>query len=139
MAYAAVQDLIDRFGEREIALLTDRASGTAVVTAIAQKALDDAEAFLNGLISRRVVTPVSPVPGLLKRLTLDVARYYLHEDHAPERVKWAYDEARKFAEAVARGDAVLGDAAAPTPAPEADLPLTEGPASVFGRERTAAY
>jgi phage gp36-like protein len=66
-------------------------------------------------------------------MTADVARYFLHEDHAPERVKAAYDEARKFAEAVARGDASLGDQVAATPAPDSGLPLVEGPEAVFGR------
>lgn len=97
MQYATVQDLIDRFGERELIELTDP-QDLAVVNAarVAQK-IDDAQALADGYLARVYALPltgcVKPVgvgatelvaPPQLTRIVADIARYYLYDDLAPE-------------------------------------------------------
>lgn len=77
MNYATPQDLIDRFGERELVQLTDP-DLLAVNTAAVQRALDDAQAYLDGFVGRVYALPLAgctkpaPVPGNL-HATVQVA------------------------------------------------------------------
>ncbi len=79
MTYATVQDLIDRYGEREMIQLTDidEPRTDAVVSARAQRALDDAAAEVDGYLAGLYALPLSPVPGTLRRVAIDIARYHL--------------------------------------------------------------
>lgn len=101
MQYASVQDLIDRFGERELIQLTDQDELQVVKTPRAQRALDDAQAFVDSFVGRVFGLPLqgcpkpAPVAGdvhavehvappQLMRICCDVARYYLHTSISPE-------------------------------------------------------
>lgn len=124
MNYATPQDLIDRFGERELVQLTDP-DLLAVNTAAVQRALDDAQAYLDGFVGRVYALPLAgctkpaPVPGnlhatvqvappQLARMAADVARYYLHKDFAPEsEVYLRYKAVEKELQALAEGRTVL--------------------------------
>ena len=100
MQYATVQDMTDRYGERELIELTD-SDLLAVQPARAERALADAQAFADGFVGRVYRLPLigcrkpAPVPGnpgavevlppaQLTRCVCDVARYYLYDDLAPE-------------------------------------------------------
>lgn len=80
MSYATVQNLVDRFGEVEIARLTT-AEGQpvdAIDAAAAQLALDDATAEIESYLRKRYATPVAaPVPQELVRACALIARYNL--------------------------------------------------------------
>lgn len=134
MTYATKQDLIDRFGNTELAQLTDRTNGTTIDDAVLNKALADADAEINAYISVNHVLPLLPVPANLVRVAGDIARYYLYEDRVTERVKQRYDDAIAFLKNVAAGRASLGvDAAgaAPAPAQTVQFPASQ---KVFIRE-----
>lgn len=125
MNYAAVQDLIDRFGERELVQLTDPEALEAVQTATAQRALDDAQAYIDSFVGRVYALPLTgctkpaPVvgnphatvqvaPPQLTRMAADVARYYLYKDFAPEsEVYLRYKAVGKELQDIAEGRAVL--------------------------------
>jgi hypothetical protein len=79
MAYATQQNLIDRFGERELIELTDRADPPtgAIDAAVVTKALADADGAINGYLAVKYQLPISPVPVMFERFGCDIARYYL--------------------------------------------------------------
>jgi len=134
MSYATKQDLIDRFGNTELAQLTDRTNGTTIDDTVLGKALADADAQIDAYISVTHTLPLSPVPATLVRIAGDIARYYLYEDRATEQVKERFNEAIAFLKNVAAGKAGLGvDAGGTAPAPAATVQF---PASqkVFVRE-----
>ena len=124
MNYATVQDMVDRFGERELIELTDPGL-TTVQAAKAERALADAQAFADGFVGRVYRLPLpgcakpAPVPGnpgavdpvpppQLTRVACDVARYYLYDDLAPEHeVYLRYKAAERELQAIAEGKAVL--------------------------------
>lgn len=124
MNYATEQDLIDRFGERELIELTD-ADLQAVRTEKAERALEDAQAYVDSFVGRVYGLPlagcVKPAPVVgnpqatvivpppqLVRVTCDVARYYLYKDFAPENeVYLRYKAATAELQAIADGKAVL--------------------------------
>lgn len=142
MAYATVADLIARFGEEELIQLTDRAGAHAVDSAIAQRALDDASAEMDGYLAVRYQLPLPTVPTLLARIACDVARYRLWEDHASDEVRRRYEDARRLLEAIAKGLVSLGLPANLPPAAQPQLSLAaakSGPAPVFGPDQMGGY
>lgn len=125
MNYATVDDLIARFTERELIELTDTQNipPSTVDTARVQVKIGDAQAFVDGYVgqvyrlpllgcAKPPVAPGGPTervaPPVLTRLVCDVARYYLHDDLAPENeVYRRYKAAVKELDAIATGAAML--------------------------------
>ena len=125
MEYAAIPDLVARFGERELIELTDTDALAQVQAAKVDVALGDAHAYVDGYVGKAYRLPLAgcakpaPVPGnvaavemvappVLTRLVCDVARYYLYDDLAPEHeVYLRFKAATKDLEAIAAGDVKL--------------------------------
>lgn len=124
MPYATVQDLVDRFGERELIQLTDP-DLVAVRASKVELAILDAQAFADSYVGVAYRLPLAgcakpaptveepaaivmvPAPQLV-RITCDVARYYLHDDLAPEHeVAQRYKAAERELVAISAGKAML--------------------------------
>lgn len=110
MTYATQQDLIDRFGERELIELTDRAEPAtgAIDVTVVGKALTDADHEINARVAPRYAVPLSPAPDIIVRRAADIARYFLHGNRATDQVGDAYAAAIAFLKDVAAGRAALG-------------------------------
>lgn len=137
MTYATVQDLIDRYGEREMIQLTDidEPRTDAVVSARAQRALDDAAAEVDGYLAGLYALPLSPVPGTLRRVAIDIARYHLGSVPTDSSEAKRYDDAIKFLRLVARGEIKLGvDGAGAEPAATGKAVQFAVGSKLFGRE-----
>lgn len=124
MNYATPQDLIARFGERELIELTDP-DLQAVQLDKAARELENAQAYVDSFVGRVYRLPltgcVKPAPVVgdpqatelvappqLVRIVLDVARYYLWKDFAPEsEVYLRYKAATVELQAIGDGKAVL--------------------------------
>ena len=107
MGYATKQNLIDRFDEKELVELTDRATPAAgaIDDQVLNRALADADARINAFLAPRYTLPIDPVPGVLEQTACDIARYYLYEDRVTDQVKRRYDDAMAFLKNVANGTA----------------------------------
>lgn len=121
LTYATVADMVARFGERELIQLTDTTNipPSAIDTPRVETKLADAVAFVDGYVGQvyrlplagcaQPVTapgadPVYVAPPVLTRLTCDLARYYLHDDLAPEHeVYRRYKAALGELDAIAKG------------------------------------
>lgn len=142
MAYATVADLVARYGEDEMIQRTDRVNAGVIAQDIAQKALDDAAAEIDGYLASRYKLPLPTVPPHLARIACAIARYRLWEDLASERVRQDYEDSRRFLEALAKGTVSLGlpDTLPPEARPGLSLAAAQsGPAPVFGRDATGYY
>lgn len=127
MTYAVQQSLIDRFGQVELAQLTDRTNGTVIDAAVVAKALADADGQINGYLAGRYALPLAPVPTIMERVACDIARYFLYEDRVTEQVKARYDAAIKFLTDIAKGVVTLGaDALNAQPAVAAGAQIKAG-------------
>jgi phage gp36-like protein len=135
MAYAAVQDLIDRFGERELIQLTDRAEPAAgtIDLVVAGKALSDADELINGYVAVVYTLPLSTTPAILTDVACLIARYRLHREPT-DKVKYDYEDALKRLERIAKGLVKLPGEAGDAPAPAAGVILTSGNPRDFTRE-----
>ena len=125
MIYATAADMIARYGQLELVQLTDldNIPPSVVDTDRVTLKLADAAAFVDGYVGQVYRLPLSgcakpaTVPGgepqyvappVLTRITCDLARYYLHDDLAPENeVYRRYKAAVKELEQIAAGKALL--------------------------------
>lgn len=125
MRYATVADMVASVGELELVNLTDLTNipPSVIDEARVEVKIDDAIAFVDGYVGQVYRLPLAgcakppTVPGgdieymappALKRITCDLARYYLHKDLAPEHeVYRRFLDARKELETIALGKTML--------------------------------
>ncbi|MBX3580830.1 MAG: DUF1320 domain-containing protein [Rhizobiaceae bacterium] len=116
MTYATKQDLIDRFGEKELKQLTDRTNTvpTTIDDTVVTRALTDADALADGYLGKVYTLPLSVTPPVLTKVCADLARYFLHGKAAKETlVEDAYKQALAWLKDVARGLVQLEQAGTP--------------------------
>lgn len=107
MTYATQADMTDRFGETEIVELTDRIGSGAVVVAVLNKALTDADSLIDGYLAARYILPLATVPQILVGPAADIARFKLWDDQAPDEVRKRFDDALAMLKLIAQGVIVL--------------------------------
>ena len=134
MAYATKQDMIDRFGERELQRLTDRAATGSIVDDVLDRALADADAAIDAYIGARYALPLASVPPVLVGTACDIARYRLQENNPSEVATDRHAQAMRFLMALSRGDAKLDVGGAEPPASAGSIGI-ESATRVFSRDR----
>lgn len=134
MPYVTKQDLIDRFGETEVARLSDRSMQGITDDAVLDQVIGDADAEIDGYLAGRYRLPLASVPVLLKRIAGNLVRFYLYTTAAPEDVRALYDDAVKSLKAIARGEVALGLDAAGTKQPSLGGVEIQSGGKVFGRD-----
>lgn len=104
MAYCDQADLAERFGNEELAQLTDPAAVTPVPGQITD-ACDEATSLINSYALTRYSVPISPVPKIVRKWACDIARKFLWKDRANKDsvVHLAYEDAIASLKDVARG------------------------------------
>ncbi|MDE0109905.1 MAG: DUF1320 domain-containing protein [Bryobacterales bacterium] len=143
MAYATVQDCIDRQGAEALRELADDAAAAADAFAWTrlEKALDDASDEIDAYIGARHRLPLDPVPRLLTRLCVEIGAYRRAADAGmvTEEIRDRYDRAIRLLKDIEAGKASLG---AVDPDPPADaagraaqvVQVASGPARVMDRD-----
>lgn len=110
MTYAAQADLVERYGQAMLIELTDRAEPPAgtIDAAVVARALNDADALIDGYLLGRYLLPLVTTPPQLKDLALSIAVYRLHRDTVSDKVRADYTDALKTLSQVASGVIRLG-------------------------------
>jgi phage gp36-like protein len=120
MAYAVYADLSSRMPEQTLIALTDEQGIGVGNEAVADAALADAAAEIDAMIGARYAVPVTPVPDLLKKVSLDLAVEGLyarrHDVETPDAVVRAAKASRSLLLAISRRDASLPGLTEATPA-----------------------
>ncbi len=109
MSYASQADLVERYGESRLIDLTDRATPAAgaIDTGVVGRALDDADAAIDGYLKGRYKLPLAETPPLLRDLAQAIAFYKLHTNVTTDKVRKDYEDATRLLVAIARGDVRL--------------------------------
>jgi phage gp36-like protein len=84
MSYAAIDDLIARFGEDELTQLTDRDGSGSLDSRALETALDESASVIDSYLRGRYALPLLPVPKLLTGICCDLTRYALYADAVPD-------------------------------------------------------
>jgi len=110
MTYALLQNMVDRFGEREVIALTDRGNTGAIDAAVLAQGLDAAAVEINAYLAARYALPLTSTPIIVRDFACDIARFRLcgGEVTETEEVRNRYKDAIKFFEKVADGKISLG-------------------------------
>jgi len=138
MSYAVKQDMIYRYGDREVIALTDRTDTGAINDAVLDGALAAADDEMNPYLAGKVRLPLAAVPKVLKHFACDIARYRLCGGQVveTEEIRNRYKDAIRFLENVASGKISLGLDANNAPAPAQNTVQFRPGTRVFSREGT---
>jgi phage gp36-like protein len=138
--YATQQAMIDRYGERELINLTDRAEPftRAIVETVLARAIASANAEVDASLRGRYTVPVTPAPELLVDIACDLARWRLYADAATETIQSRAKSARDQLDRLAKGQLRL-DVPAAAPAPASTEVLIDAPQPIFGGDRMRRF
>jgi phage gp36-like protein len=105
MAYASLAQLTERFGDRMLIALTDRADVAlgVVDTSVVDQALADADAVINGFLTGRYKLPLAQTPDLLADLAQTIAIWKLHTSAADPKIETDYKEAMRSLRDISTG------------------------------------
>lgn len=138
MAYATQADLEDAFAADEIRQLADRDRDGVADSNVIAAVLARADSMIDSYLGGRYALPITPIPTVLMATACDLARYWLYDDAAPERVRDSYEDAVGFLKDVSAGRVLLQLPAAAADA-SAGSPAYSAPDPVFSSDTLASY
>jgi len=111
MSYSAQADLTEQISEDKLTQLTDDADAGSIDADAVTRAIADADAEIDGYCATRYTVPFSPVPVLIRKISVDIAIYnlYARRTSVPEDRQKRYTDAIRFLKDVAKGIATLGN------------------------------
>ena len=141
MSYATTQDLIDRFGQTELIQLTDLTNSGQINQTEVDRALDMADAEIDGRLASKYQLPLVTIPKIIIGFACDIARYRLYKGVATDLVEKNYEYAIKYLDQVARGQIGLGVDATGTAAVPSNGPQVQSSdmSPVFTQDSLADY
>jgi len=143
MPYCSLVDLITAFGETELIQLTDRQGAGVVDETILDAAIVKSDAEINQrLRAKGWAVPIASSSADLLAIWVDITRFFLHVNAAPDPVKEAFERAIKKLDAYVKGlvDLDLGSLSVPTASGAGDVEFTKTDADrMFTRDTLADY
>lgn len=108
--YATRDDMVKRFGEKEVIALTDRDYTGLIDDAVLDEALAAAGVEVDGYIGGRYPLPLAQPPKILTGYACDIARYRLcgSGTQLTEDIRDRFRDAVRFLELAASGKVTLG-------------------------------
>lgn len=138
MAYAVLQDLIDRYGAQELTLLTDRTGTGQPDPNVVGIALGDATVTIDSFLAGRYQLPLLVVPPVVTLWCCNIARFLLWKDQASDAVSNLYKAAMAALALVQAGRMTLEADAVETPT-DGETILVEGPERRFDRHSLRGF
>ena len=110
MSYAAQQDIIDLYGERELQNVADRDADGGVDDNVVARALENVSAEMDAYIGARYAVPLASPTTVLKGLCVDIALYRMALKSGPrtEEHRTRYEDAIKMLKGIADGKIGIG-------------------------------
>lgn len=109
--YSTLDDLKNTVPEDELIELTDDVGASAVDTSVVARAIADADAEIDSYCGSRYTMPLSPVPVIIRKFSVDMAIYNLFSRRSlkvPDDRQKRYDNAIRFLRDLAKGINTLG-------------------------------
>jgi phage gp36-like protein len=138
VAYCTIDDILERIDASRLVQLTDdEGSGSVNAERVAQ-AIADADEEIDGYAGARYAVPLDPAPGVVRKLSADIAIYNLYgrRDKVPEARAERYGRAVQTLEKIAAGKFSLGSGDPEGNPPGSSAPEMAGgnPRRVFSRD-----
>ncbi|MGQ0621700.1 MAG: gp436 family protein [Panacagrimonas sp.] len=139
MSYATLDDLITRYGSREILQRTDLVAAGEPSEVVAQRALDSASAMIDARLRQRYLVPLSPVPAQIRDMAEVLARWKLFTFNPPEHIVADAKMVLAELDKIATGLLTLDSAPAASGATTSGLPeFTQGE-RIFTSDTLSGY
>ena len=140
MAYCTINDILKMLDEADLIDLTDDTLTGAYDAAVVDRAIDDADAEINGYVGTRYAVGRDPVPPGLRKYSVDIAIYNLYSRRKTVNEEWRkrYEDAVRYLELVAKGQISLGAGDA-EPGAVNHAPQISGPPRLFSRHKLKGY
>ncbi|SMF83043.1 Mu-like prophage protein gp36 [Tistlia consotensis] len=138
MAYATLQNLIDRYGSDNVLQVADRDGDGQADTATVDRELAAVSAEIDGYLALKYDLPLSATPDLVQDLCERLVFFRLHVFTAPDQVAESARQALATLDRLSKGLVVLeldGEPAAAAP----DGPRVSAPDRVFSRDTLEGY
>ena len=143
MSYITQTDFVPgQMTEDRLVQLTDDDKDSVADAGVVAKAIQDAEAEINGYVATRYAVPIAaPVPDLVRKLDIDITIYnvWRRREKVPELVRTAYEDAVKKLEGIAKGTITLGVDPAPAESTKSSAGETMGDERVFTRDKLGSF
>ena len=128
MAYCTLADLKKMFPSEKLIMLTDDDNTGMVDEARLAEAIAQADADIDAYCAGRFQVPFSPVPDIVRKISVDLTIYNLYSrrlDEIPKTREDRYRDAIKKLEGIGKGLISIGEDPRPDPSgyvggPEAD-------------------
>jgi len=136
MPYSTLEDILEQLDEDTLVGLSDDQDTGQIDESVVNRAISDADAEIDSYCGSRYSVPLSPVPPIIRKISVDIAIYNLfsRRDAPPEERRNRYKDAVEFLKQVAMGRASLGqDDPDSTPAP-AERPIITSSPKIFSRD-----
>lgn len=134
--YCSQTDLLERINQATlISLSNDEDSPTEVDASVVARAIADADAEIDGYVGTRHTVPLSPVPDLVRKMSVELAIYHLYSRRmgAPEEWRKRYEDNVRLLRDVSAGKVSLGEDD-PSSTPVAKPVTYDGQERVFNRD-----
>lgn len=134
MAYATQSDIEAQLSLGELIQLTDDEGLGAVNADRVARAIADADEEIDGYLQSRMAVPIAPVPGIIRKVSVDLAVYNLYSrrgDAMPDTRRDRYENALKLLVKVAEGKIGLGASD-----PDGNPPTSGAVGVTIGGDRT---
>jgi len=112
----------------------------SVVQSVVDAAIAEADADVDSYAGRRYTVPFTTVPAKVKQLSVAISVYKLYEKRTatfgevPKTIRDMYDDAISFLKDLAKGNAVIDGAVAPTANPKTTGGSFKGNDRVFSKD-----
>jgi len=112
VAYTSLAQLIDRYGEANLIGLTDRGNPATglVASDVVNRALEDADAQIDGHLAGRYQLPLAETPPLVADLAQVITWWKLHRYEPDPKVKADYEDAKRSLRDISNGIVRLSSA-----------------------------
>ncbi len=113
MAYCVRADILGLISEETLIQLTDDNGAGIVDDAVVTRIITDADAEIDGYCGEKYTLPFSPVPTIIRKISVDIAIYnlYARRQGAPDDRAKRYDNAVKLLKDIQTGKVTLGSTA----------------------------
>jgi phage gp36-like protein len=145
--YITRENIIDRIGESDFVVLSDRDNDGSADDGVVNGAIRDAEVIVNSYVGNRYSLPLpgitsdvdpslNTVPAMLVMLAVDVAVYRMAADHGrlTTEITQRYNDALKWMAKLVQRQVTLGVAEAATPDTLHGGVFRRGPERLMTRE-----
>ena len=142
MAYCVLVDLKKLLPEVALIQLTDDEGSGSINQGRIDEAISQADSEIDSYVGTRYSVPLSPVPTLIKKLSVDFAIYNLYsrkEEGIPETRETRYKNGIRLLEGIAKGNVTLGTAEDPPASEGTDQVSISSEDRIFTRDTLKGF